>query len=128
MSDIKLKPCPFCGGETQHGAYVAYSLDSSFDAIECENCEFYFNTEKMSENDAAFEFNKRPIEDALTEQNAQLKAGNTELVAKIELNNKLLAAVLDNRHGLNGSDFCAIECLVKNNGMLLQKHKEPNNA
>ena len=65
--------------------------------------------------------------DRLAEENAQLKADKSELVAKIELNNKLLAAVLDNRNGLNGSDFCAIECLVKNNSILLQKHKEQNN-
>lgn len=63
----------------------------------------------------------------LTKQNAQLKEDKAELAAKIELNNKLLAAVLGNRNGLNGSDFCAIECLVKNNSILIQKHKEQNN-
>lgn len=35
----KLKPCPFCGGKAElHGGYSAYSCDSSFEAIECQNC------------------------------------------------------------------------------------------
>lgn len=35
-SEIKLKPCPFCGGEAEF--YSGYSNDLSYARVDCENC------------------------------------------------------------------------------------------
>lgn len=39
MDDVKLLPCPFCGGSAEFGRHEAYSTDSSFDCIRCAECD-----------------------------------------------------------------------------------------
>ncbi|WAX23062.1 Lar family restriction alleviation protein [Vibrio phage 13VT501A] len=53
----QLKPCPFCGGEVYHGEYSAYSCDSSFDAIVCDECGVYFDSQNESNKDASDRWN-----------------------------------------------------------------------
>ncbi|MCH5195914.1 MAG: Lar family restriction alleviation protein [Oscillospiraceae bacterium] len=53
MPEIKLKPCPFCGGEAE---YVRMS--SGFQKIRCKKC--YAQIEEQSTKwDAAVEWNSR---------------------------------------------------------------------
>ncbi len=49
MAD-KLKPCPFCGGKAHDGRREAYSVDSSFDFIGCEDCGCMFEYDEPKWN------------------------------------------------------------------------------
>ena len=57
MSEIKLKPCPFCGGEAELGTFSTNSDDKFL--VECSNCGvatlLYYDTEKATEA-----WNRRP--------------------------------------------------------------------
>lgn len=37
MPEIKLKPCPFCGGEAEIKRYVGFGFEQAY--VECANCE-----------------------------------------------------------------------------------------
>jgi hypothetical protein len=58
---------------------------------------------------------------------ATLRQQNAELFSKIELNTKILNAICD-RKPLQGSDYHAINCTVKNNVILLSKIKGEQDA
>lgn len=46
-----------------------------------------------------------------------------ELVDKIQLNTEILTAIME-RKPLQGSDYHAISCTIKNNELLIAKHKQ----
>ena len=66
MSDIELKPCPFCGGKAKCIEY--YGL---FHVICCD-C-YIAGRDRPSIDEAIEAWNIRPIEDALQAENERLK-------------------------------------------------------
>jgi Lar family restriction alleviation protein len=62
MSEIKLKPCPFCGSHNVHlfPGYYNYA-----DCIVCTNCKAKFQTDKyMTDEQMSEAWNKRAYEEA----------------------------------------------------------------
>lgn len=74
--EIELKPCPFCGGKA--------FLDSEFSGVYC-NCGAEL-TFLESDKEAAEKWNRRPIEDALEEENARLREALETICAIYEIN------------------------------------------
>lgn len=37
MAEIKLKPCPFCGGKAEIKRYVGFAFEQAY--VECTSCE-----------------------------------------------------------------------------------------
>ena len=66
MTDIKLKPCPFCGGRHIETA-------ENLDLVYCFDCGAEMHT------DLGGSWNNRPIEDALNARIAELEAENERL-------------------------------------------------
>lgn len=83
MNDIELKPCPFCGGK----AYFLHGRKN--ECITCEECGHRFYSLEIGE-DAQKElwkqWNSRPIEDALREENRKLREALETICAIYEIN------------------------------------------
>ena len=72
--EIKLKPCPFCGGKA--------FWDSEFSGVYCHcGAEITFCE---SDKEAAERWNTRPIEDALKEENKRLREALEEIKKTVE--------------------------------------------
>lgn len=72
----ELKPCPFCGSES--GPEMVFSTFPTERYIFCENCTAQGNR-KYHPDEAAEEWNHRPIEDGLR---SELEASRAELAAE----------------------------------------------
>ena len=73
MSEVKLLPCPFCGGTDVGESHIStYSVDSSYDVFGCRSCGARF------EGGSAAEWNTRAN---LAERDAEVEA----LRAEVEL-------------------------------------------
>ena len=105
----ELKPCPFCGADPiDLMGYDYHKVTCSND--ECMTSSATFTKEK---------WNKRSYDDTITEQEKVI----SELVDKIQLNTEILTAIME-RNPLQGSDYHAINCTIKNNKLLTAKHKQ----
>ena len=61
MSDVKLKPCPFCGGEGELGNYISSSIPhSSVAYVQCKKCGG--NTRHIQDKQGNFEYMYKVVE------------------------------------------------------------------
>ena len=75
--EIKLKPCPFCGGKAE--LFKGYSLSHVY----CRNCNAQTDSLKSSKR-AVELWNARPIEDDLNEQIGRLKKYSAALEQEVK--------------------------------------------
>ena len=68
------KPCPFCGSKNIIFKTVeTRSLDSSYDVVGCDDCEsFQYQSKDMNKQADIQCWNKRPKEEKLERENAEL--------------------------------------------------------
>jgi Lar family restriction alleviation protein len=64
MSEAKLRPCPFCGGEATLVGYGLPAIRTYY--VECSQCKAPID-DAESEHEAIKKWNTRPIEDELIE-------------------------------------------------------------
>jgi len=91
MSDTQLKPCPFCGGEPSinHSGYLGGTSQCQ---VFCNNKDCGTETTQFLGNDLSVResairaWNKRPVEDKLKAENAELKGRVIDLLFIIENN------------------------------------------
>ena len=69
MSDIEIKPCPFCGSEI--GSIESNEDEVSFCCHECGNYVTIVDVNNIAE--AIKKWNTRPIEEKLKEENKRLR-------------------------------------------------------
>ena len=69
MSEVKLKPCPFCGGD----AGVFQWTVTTTAHVRCKSCSVQQN-DYVSKEIAVAAWNNRPLETTLETKNAELKA------------------------------------------------------
>lgn len=67
MTETKLKPCPFCGGEA-----VMLGEDDGMYQVVCPNCAANIDNYDDEKEVAAEKWNSRPIEDELDKKNGCL--------------------------------------------------------
>lgn len=108
----ELRPCPFCG--TESVLFMPELLATQ--QIYCKFCETSIIFGGTIEWDTK-RFNSRPIEDALTAENAELKAK----VAKLEKYNARMREALEfvrnfEGHDLDSESHKAIEQALKDEG------------
>lgn len=60
MSEIKLKPCPFCGGKAEIFYWQGYINDECHSNLTCTTCGVGFH-DVLSEEDAFKAWNKRIV-------------------------------------------------------------------
>lgn len=72
MTETKLKPCPFCGGED-----FLISERKDFVSIKCGQCETKIGA--LDEKTAVGYWNNRPIEDAKDEEIKRLREALEEI-------------------------------------------------
>ena len=79
MTD-KLKPCPFCGGESE------FNSDELGEGVCCQSCGATLHNGVYGEEGrklASADWNARPIEDKLHEEIEELEEENTRLQRKL---------------------------------------------
>ena len=74
MSQIELKPCPFCGGTDIDYAHTKVSMNDYVHIYRCDNCCISKGS-SISKAIAANRWNSRPIEDKLRKENMTLAEG-----------------------------------------------------
>ena len=55
MSNIELKPCPFCGAEAR--MITSVSLNTPYAYVRCKNCRAETTSFRDTENNGSFIFN-----------------------------------------------------------------------
>ena len=81
MTD-KLKPCPFCGGESE------FNSDEFGEGVCCKSCGATLHNGVYGEYGrklASADWNARPIENKLPEKTGKLEAENTRLREALEV-------------------------------------------
>ena len=91
MSDVELKPCPFCGGKA---TLVYFDVDDGgkWQVIcdDCGACSDYYDEEwnpdnLLKGNEAVESWNRRPIEDALKDKNEHLRKALENIKDELEM-------------------------------------------
>lgn len=121
MNMSELKPCPFCG------AISHLNRDSSgwnkIKANHSDDCPLLGNNLLTWSSGEIVpivnKWNQRTSDNTITEQEKVIN----ELVDKIQLNTEILTAIME-RKPIQGSDYHAISCTIKNNELLIAKHKQ----
>ena len=105
MTEIELKPCPFCGGLP-----FIYSEDGEDYQVVCDNCDGTIDRTSDNKKEAVKAWNSRPIENKMKRDVVKLMMTNKLLKKRVKRLEEALEVIMEQTWDL-GSKMVATMAL-----------------